>query len=721
MFVMDQYEYINRFTQAYQIPDSIFAKEARCLDVMADALFLPPQNDDLLCGRVRIAELGFSPEPLWGRSVAYYYDERRFIALRETLDPGKQERLDELLEFWRKEETRKKIRDAYPVYMSQAIPQDIYWEHSQIAFPLYRVVDAYLDYGKLVSIGINGMRAEIAPKLGEPLFEAMDSALATLQKLCRRYALFCRNNGRSDLSAVMENIACNAPQTFHQAVQLCYIYAVSAGVLNYGRLDDILGVFINEGEEEQALNIIMSLWRLIACRESVFHGRVIIGGRGRTNEAASDRFALLAIEASRRLALSEPQLSLRFYNGQNPALMDAALDCIGEGRTYPILYNDDVNIPAVRRAFDVSEAEAVHYMMYGCGEYVLNHAAFGSPNGVINLLKVLEVTLSGGIDMWASAPEDKMLGLRSGGITSFACFEDLYAEFLRQSRYFIEILAQQEWLEYSICSQTAGFLYLSALFDDCIKRGKPLFGGGARYLGGTLETYGNVNAINSLYAIKKAVYEDKTVNAQDLLSALKTDFAGFNELRRVLINEEKFGNDADGVDSFARRFHADICGITREQKINTPLDYYLVVIINNEANTILGRFTAASADGRGRGKPMANGNAPFGGTERSGLSAMLNSMVKMDPGIHAGAVQNIMMSSQLFNTKRALAKAALDVYWEKGGAQAMITVAGKDDIEHAIQDPDKYSSLMVRVGGFSARFVTLAPDVQREIASRMLF
>jgi pyruvate-formate lyase len=718
MFVMDQYEYINRFTVAYQsLNDDIFAREARCLEVMADALFLPPESDDLLCGRTRIAELGFSPEPLLGRSVGYYYDERRFNTLRETLDPDRQLGLDELLEFWRKEETRKRIRDKYPVYMNEALPEDIYWEHSQIAFPLYRVVDAYLDYDKLLSLGISGLRAEIAPKLGEPLFAAMDSALETIQKLCRRYALFCRNNGRGDLSAIMENIAFQVPRTFHEAVQLCYIYAVSAGVLNYGRLDDILGVFIEEGGEEHALEIIKSLWRLIASRGSVFHGRVVIGGRGRKDEAAADRFALLAIEASHQTALMEPQLSLKFYNGQNLALMEAALNCIGEGRTYPILYNDDVNIPSVSRAFGVSEAEAIHYMMYGCGEYVINHAAFGSPNGVINLLKVLEVTLSGGIDLF----EEKSLGLKGGGITAFTDFEELYAEFLRQARYFIEILAQQEWLEYRICFETAGFLYFTALFDDCVERGKPIFGGGARYLGGTLETYGNVNAINSLYAIKKTVYDDKTVTAQDLLCAIKSDFVGFDELRHRLVYEEKFGNDTDGVDSFARRFHADICGITREQKNNTPLDYYLVVIINNEANTILGRFTAASADGRGRGKPMANGNAPFGGTERNGLSAMLNSMVKIDTGLHAGAVQNIMMSRELFNGKRALVSAALEVYWEKGGAQAMITVVGKNDLENAMKEPEKYASLMVRVGGFSARFITLAPDVQREIASRMLF
>src|ERR1019366_3680874 len=89
-----------------------------------------------------------------------------------------------------------------------------------------------------------------------------------------------------------------------------------------------------------------------------FNNRVIIGGRGRADGDASDRFALLAMEATRRVCLNQPQLSLRFYKGQNPALMARALDVIGEGCTFPILYNDDVNIPAVARAFGVQETEA---------------------------------------------------------------------------------------------------------------------------------------------------------------------------------------------------------------------------------------------------------------------------------------------------------------------------------------------------------------------------
>ena len=192
-------------------------------------------------------------------------------------------------------------------------------------------------------------------------------------------------------------------------------------------------------------------------------------------------------------------------------------DCIGEGRTYPMLYNDDVNIPAVRDAMEVSEKEAEDYLMLGCGEYMLNHRSFASPNGIINLLKVLESTLYNGWDMLY----EKELGLRLGGLESFTTFEELYAAYMREFTYYAEILAQQEQLEYEVCAKTASFLYMSMLFDDCMERGRGIFDGGIRYLGGTLETYGNVNTINSLYAVKKLVYEEKSVSPSELLAAMK--------------------------------------------------------------------------------------------------------------------------------------------------------------------------------------------------------
>jgi pyruvate-formate lyase len=449
----------------------------------------------------------------------------------------------------------------------------------------------------------------------------------------------------------------------------------------------------------------------------MFDGRVFLGGKGRRNEANADRVAMLAMEATRTVLENEPQLSLRFYQGQNPALMEKALTVLGEGRTFPILYNDDVNIPAVMKAFGVSEAEAEEYLPFSCGEYVLNHRSYGSPNGLINLTMALEVTLRGG----RSGLTGERIGLDLGGLDRFETFADLFDAYKEQVEFFVGLMAEQEAIEYRVAGQDAPFLLTAMLYDDCIARGKGMFDGGIRYLGGTLETYGNINAADSLTAIKQLVYEQQATTLPALVAAMDANFEGQPLLRKQLQHAPKYGNDDDCADAMAVAVHEHVCNAIRAQAPRVGLDTYNAVLINNSANTVLGLLTAASPDGRKAREPMANANNPAGGADKKGVTAFLNSLVKLDPSIHAGAVQNMKFSKELFTTRRAELEALLDTYWENGGTQAMITVVSRGDLEAALKEPEKYYHIFVRVGGFTARFVRMDRDVQLEVLSRTLY
>lgn len=727
---MTFYTYLKTFTETYRIHqnDDVSLREAACIEVQSRYEFLPIRPGELLAGRKRVLPVGFSNEPLLGRSVCWFVDRPR--AMQQLISDGASEAeikdAETMLAFWEEQETRKNLRAAYPQDIKEAMPEDVYWEHSEVAFPLYRVVGAYLDYGKLLRLGIRGLKEEIeayrktAPS-SDGFYRGCLIALDAFSAVARRYADQAREIGNKPLSDALDRIATEAPQTFLEAIQLVWLYSLISGVLNYGRMDDDLGGFLardlasGRTTEAEALDVLCCLWRLIDERKTVFHGRVIIGGKGRKNEANANRFAMLAMEASRIVAEAEPQLSLRFHEGQDPALYEKALDVIGEGKIYPMLYNDDVNIPSVEKAFCVSREEAEQYCFFGCGEYVIRHKSIGSPNGIINLLKALEVTLFNGRDMLY----DKPRGLQKGAFADFETFEQFYAAYRDQLAYYVDILARQQKQEYDFCAGVGSFLFISMLMDDCLARGKSLLAGGVRYLGGTLETYGNINTANSLYAIKTLVFEQKRIAKQTLLDALKADFKGFEKERALLLQAEKYGNDVDGVDALAVDLHEFICNTVRDRQAG--LHSYMVVIINNEANTVLGRFTGASADGRKAREPMANANNPAGGTDRNGVTAMLNSLVKLRTDLHAGAVQNLTFSPELFNQNRPVLKTLLQTYFKNGGQQCMINVLRRGDLEDAIAHPERHQSLLVRVGGFSARFVTLSPDVQREIASRTLY
>jgi pyruvate-formate lyase len=601
-----------------------------------------------------------------------------------------------------------------------------------VAFPLYRLAGVFLDLEKLVTLGLPNLRAQVeaAGRRGaDPEWASgMDQALDVVAASCLFYAAQAREEatraaaGRQaelgSLTETLGHVATAVPETLRQALQLAWLYTLVAGVHNYGRMDRAFGPFLARDleagriDEAQALALLESLWRLMAARRTIYNGRVVIGGAGRGDPAAADRFARLALEATRRVNEVEPQLTFRFDRTTDPELLTLAHDVIGEGRTFPMLYNDDVNVPAVETAFGVAREDAEHYVPLGCGEYVLEHRSLGTPNGVINLLKGLEAAVHGGLDPRTGRP--------TPGVEGCATFEDLWGAYRAQVEPRVEALAAQEALVYRVLAAEAPMHLLGLLHHDCLDRGRPLLEGGCRFVGGTLETYGNVSVADSLAAIRSVVYDRRLVTPVRLREALAADFVGFDHERRLLREAPKYGNDDDAADALAVRVHEHICRVAARQAPRVGLDSYLVVIINNHANSVLGRQTGASGDGRRAGEPMSNANNPTSGNDRSGVTAFLRSLVKLDPTLHAGAVQNMKFGREMFGSRRPQLEALLGTYFDTGGAQAMITVVGREDLEAAMREPEKWGHLMVRVGGFSARFVELSLTVQREILERTL-
>jgi pyruvate-formate lyase len=718
------------FTETYQrhLDDDPAIREAHCLRTLMPHLFDSPQADDCFVGRMHYPAVGFSLETASGGAI-YYCNTDQISKEFDSLEVDEREKVQAMLKFW---ETEATIEGHLIRRLSS---ETLKVTSNHVAEMMGRVAGTLLGFEKLVRLGIPGLRAEIqsARKVNGdlPLYTAMDMALDLLVDVIHNYA--AQTDG--EMRDVLNNIALRAPETFREAAQLAWLYALISGTVNYGRMDVYLGDFYvadiesNRITENEALVLTQSLWRLIAARKTTFNGRVFIGGRGRPNETNADRFALLAMEATRTVIEIEPQLSLRFYEGMDPALMAKALEVIGEGRTFPMLYNDDINIPAVEHAFHVSCADAEQYLPYGCGEYCLDHASVGSPNCSLNTLKALEVVLHNGHDMQTG----EIIGLSgAAGFASqsksdnlqpsnFPTFDDLWSAYARQIEYSVEHLAARHRIEVDTEAEQAAFLFTSMLYDDCIERGKSLMGGGIRFRGGLIETYGMVNTADSLTAIKTLVYDRKLMTLERLIAALDADFVGYEREQRLMRLAPKFGNDDPEADDMLCRVSEHVASHTMKQAEHVGLDYFLIVNINNWMNVSLGMQTLASAEGRHACKPLANGNTPTAGNDTQGVTAFLNSLVKPDANIHAGYTQNMKFSKTLFRDELPKVEALLDTYFDNGGAQAMITVVGRGDLENALKEPDKYRNLIVRVGGFSARFVELMPEIQQDLLARTLY
>lgn len=732
---------MREFTRTYREASGSVAavREARCLKVQFPAVMGKIKDTDYFAGRLGGLPIGFNPQAE-GMQMGYYLNEEEMKRLIRQCDTEEQKAvLRELRDFWRENTTCHKIRELYDEDLIEAVPDKNYVYERAAAYPLYRLSGTHMDFGKLLKNGADGLRSVIREKItfADPGKKDFYQSLISVLDIYTDTCLFYRDMAMRDsacaaperskrlkkIAGLLEHGAHDPASGFEEAIQMVLIYWLLSGSFNFGRMDEYLGCYyaddIDNGilTEEEALDALSGMWRLMIARNKPYDLRVIIGGEGRSNPDAGDRFSMLAIRASMRVHDVAPQLTLRFSEKTPDAVMGLTYEALRQGTTFPMLYPDAVNIPAVIDAFHVSEEEARQYCPFGCGEYVFFHRSLGTPSGVINLLKVLELTLNNGYDLHTGEP----LGPHDGYLWDYDDFEALWKSYSRHVDYYMDQLARQEELEYEGAGRDCAFLFFSLLFDDCIERGLPLLSGGIHYLGGTIESYGNINTADSLTAIRSCVYENNSISARDLVSALSNNFEGYEEVRKNLLRMPKYGNDDPTADSMAVRVHNQVCGSARRAKALTKLHSYLVVIINNNANTVLGKHTAASADGRLAHTFMANANSPFRGSDKKGMTAMINSITKLPCNIHAGCVQNLKFSSEMFTGSSFIAKSMLKVYFDKGGSQAMVSVVRRGDLEKAIKDPDNYRNLIVRVGGFSARFVELGRAEQQEIMMRTLY
>ena len=744
------------FTKVYRenIGQPKAVRESRCMEAQMATYFVTMQPQDLIAGRISRPYVVFAQcmeadgidKTGYCIDVANCEKELKRMKADDSYSEEDCMQAEEMLRFWKTENTNTKIRHQFPKSWAGSMGGDDYVHDNAAIHPLYRLAGVNLDFKKLFRLGICGLRDEalrLAQETQDPekknFYEGVASVQESLRRVMEQYTteakrLAGQENDRVrqqellQMAECLEHIQTAPPKSMQEAVQLQCLYMLASRAVEIGRIDDYLGEFyrkdIKNGRitHDQAVRLLDNFFTIIEtqCGRDT---RVIIGGMGREHEKSADEFAMLVLDVLEvRREHFYPQISLRYYKEMNQDIYDRALRILGSGSTFPMLYNDEVNVPAVMRAMDVPKKVAEQYSFFGCGEYMLAVQSIGTPNTALNVAKVLELVLHDGINPatgtlsgpLAAGQECKKLR----DITAYEELEELLKTYLT---FFIEIAGGFEELVYDVDGKEAEFLQFSCLQDDCMARGRGMLNGGYRYLGGTVETYGNITLADSMEAIRKVVFEEKRCTLQELVEALDCDFSGKELLQQELLDAPKFGNDNVEADEIAVRLHEFICQTIRDQRNRTRLDSFLAVLINNSMNVTLGQFVGATPDGRNAQKFLSNGNSPYNGQDKEGLTALILSLTKLDNSIHAGGNQNLKFSRSMFDGDLTRIKSVLGTFFDLGGQQVNLSVVCQKDLEDAMVHPESHENLVVRVGGFTARFIDLDKKTQQDVLTRTAY
>ena len=706
-------------------------RELNCLKVLFPRLFRTIEDTDLIAGRLDFLPIGFGSVTSIG-GVGHYCVFHKLRAFKDLLDREEdKKRVDVLYDYWTE-------HDVKAIYCQDVLNNSTTGRFIDCAYPYMataRLSGMMLDYNKLMRLGIQGMIDLLKTKTQNDFIVASIQAMELFKDVIDKQVELCkqakndsdalRNKDLDLMISDLEYIKEHKPSTFHQALQLFWLYALCAGCINYGRMDIVLGPFlkrdIDQGliDEEEAYRYVKSLWKMIENRRTTVNGRIIVGGQGREDVEACDLFAKICLRVCKDTRYVEPQFTLRFDKTTNPEIMDMAYECIASGATYPTLYNDDVNVPSVEYAMRISNELAKQYVPFGCGEFVIQGKSVGTPNTLLNLTKILQISMNEGIDPMDGIYKAGPINIQP--LSKLDTFEKLYDQYNKLLDYYCDLSVHDQMYSYEVMNKEVSFLYVSMLMDDCIQREKALLDGGVEILGGTNETYGNINTSDALYAIKKLAYDDKKYTIEQLNKAALSNYVGYEKIWKDIMALPKYGNDIEGVDEMANQCYEYVAKAIRDRGIQNGMGYYLIVISNNQTNTDWGKQTGASLDGRKSGVYMNPANNPQGGASKNGPTACLNSLAKFRAKYHGGSVQNMKFTPRMMHEDKEKVKYLWKTYFEKGGCQLMVTVVDHGVLEDAQKHPEKYPDLIVRVAGYSAVFVNLTPDIQAELLSRTLY
>lgn len=555
-----------------------------------------------------------------------------------------------------------------------------------------------------------------------------------------------------EMSRILNKVPYYPAETFHEAVQSLWIIHLVLQIesnghsLSYGRMDQYLNPFYEKDlklgkiTEDSATELLTNLWLktfTINKIRSWSHTRfsagsplyqnVTVGGQTVDKKDAVNSLSYLILKSVAQTKLPQPNLTVRYHRGLSDDFMKECIEVVRLGFGMPAFNSDEVIIPSFIEK-GVDEKDAYNYSAIGCVEVAVPGKWGYRCTGMsfLNFPKSLLIALNDGVDPESGTRLCEGVG-HFKDMTTFdevmKAWDKIIREFTRHS-VIIDSCA-----DLAIEEVTADVL-CSALTDDCIERGLNLKEGGAVYDFISDLQVGIANLGDSLAAIKKCVFEDKSFTASELWDALINNFEGEEgkKIQDILINDApKYGNDDDYIDLLLRESYEIYIDEIKKYK-NTrygrgPIGgCYYAGTSSISANVPQGAGTLATPDGRKAGEPLAEGCSPSHAMDKNGPTAVFKSVSKLPThDITGGVLLNQKVTPQMLSKESDREKLILLIrtfFNRLEGFHVQYNVVSRDTLLDAQKHPEDHRDLIVRVAGYSAFFNVLSKQTQDDIIER---
>jgi formate C-acetyltransferase len=522
------------------------------------------------------------------------------------------------------------------------------------------------------------------------------------------------------IAAVCDELTHGVPRSFHAALQLVQFTRIFGGRGCIGRFDQWLYPFLQRDLASGALSRAQAQ-ELVECSflkmnefgsapEATYEAEqrggkaggasndnlrnIALAGQTPSGADACNELTYLCMEASGKLMLPEPKINVRFYSGSPERLLHACCQVVAKGSNVLAFFNDEVALPALLK-LGIPVEDARDYCNDGCSELIMGG------RGTI------------WFQVYDSLTALTNLAHRSKN-PPYPTFDAFLAAFKQELSAFMPEGPGED--------NAVTFPFFAAGIEDCLAKASPT---GVRYSihGAILAQVGN--SADGLAAIRKLVYEDQAITWEQLAEALSDDFDGHEALRQMILHRApKYGNDQDGVDALVREIAEFYCDGVHARAHNPqgygPKRAPGLMCFGLQQKKDL----PASPDGRRKGDPTANSFSPAIGMDRSGPTAVLKSVSKVDLSRAShGSVLDVALHASVMRGEQDMAKLAALVRAFLGlpcTTTLQLNVIDRETLLRARANPtaEEFKTLIVRVWGFSAVFVDLPAALQDHVLAR---
>lgn len=662
---------------------------------------------------------------------------------------------DKIIPFWKGKSQRDRLFAAMSEEWKQAYSAGFFTEFQEQRAPGHSVGGKRLfNTGmKEVLQEIQTVRATGVNNSESAELEAMEIVAQAVIDHAYRYASAlkeqhkkCSNNSRKQeletMIQVCEQVPANAPQNFHEALQ--HYWFIHLGIItelnpwdsfNPGRLDQHLWQFYEAGlkdgslTQEKARELLQAFWikfnnhpappkvGVTALESNTYTDFALInlGGVTETGADAVNELSFLILDVIEEMRLLQPSSMVQISKKNPDSFIKRALKITKTGFGQPSFFNTDAIVQQLLR-----QGKSIEDARNGGASGCVETGAFGTEaytlSGYFNLNKVLEITLYGGFD-----PRSKQqIGLKTPPLSSCKNYEEFYAAFEKQLRYFIDLkIAGNNRIE-ALFTEFMPVPFFSLFIEDCVKNAKDYNAGGARYNTSYVQGVGLGSITDNLSAIEKWIFSEKEFTADQLLKALYADFEDYEELRAKLIyHSPKWGNNDAVADKHAVRvFNSFFKAVDSRPSYRGGV--FRINMLPTTSHVYFGSVTAAMPDGRKAYKPLSEGISPVQGADIHGPVAVLQSAAKIDHIKTGGTLLNQKFAPEFFKSDEAIDKlcSLIRSYFRLDGHHIQFNVVDAETLKKAQKNPESYRDLIVRVAGYSDYFNDLGTNLQNEIIER---